>query len=660
MNKKLTDLVKNNIYSDINKYIKTINNINKDTINGNNILHLLSVKGSMYIVKLLKEYPNYFKFSNEDGDTPIHLLAKYGYNDLLKECVRIDKNIGLLVNNNNENILFLTFDNKPLFNWLLDNSNYDINIMNEYGYTILIKTIMEKDNDLLHKIIKLPNIILDKPTTSPPLNGLILSKNIKGVELLLKYGANPNITDSQLKTPLIYSVLIKNIDICKKLIENGADVNFVGIDKIYSPLTISLIKNLPKISSLLLDHNINVNSTDKLLETPVHIALKLAKHNKIDNKILHRIMKKADLNIADTSGITPLYLIKKNKLDTKLKSFIKHTKNDGILHLHNKYSSYDGRSINNLSYIKMITSKNNYNYGLFSPDIITNIILIIGMLKKYNNIAIPYQHHFIDKQKYDLNKLNLNESFITKDMNIIFELNTIYYYFFYNFVPHIFLWKNKDIYHFPSNLNIYSKDILANNKKRFIIYKLTLTPYNSGTHANVCIYDKQNMTVERFEPFGYNSLLDADVLDDKLEKYFKNQYGEIKYIKPKDYLNKIKFQIISDDSNPNNKKLGDPFGYCLAWTYWYMELKINNPDDKPDELINNAYNEIIKKYGNQQGFMLQFIRDYARELDVLKNETLKDMKINETEFYNVYNDLNTATDLINVINEYFISNNYFL
>jgi hypothetical protein len=58
--------------------------------------------------------------------------------------------------------------------------------------------------------------------------------------------------------------------------------------------------------------------------------------------------------------------------------------------------------------------------------------------------------------------------------------------------------------------------------------------------------------------------------------------------------------------------------------------------------------------------MLQFIRDYARELDVLKNETLKDMKINETEFYNVYNDLNTATDLINVINEYFISNNYFL
>ena len=653
MNKKLTDLVENNNYSDINKYIKKINNINKDTINGNNILHLLAVKGSTHLIKLLKEYPNYFKFSNEDGDTPIHLLAKYGYNDLIKECVKIDKNISLLINNNNENLLFLTFDNKPLFNWLLDHSNYDINIMNEYGYTILIKTIMEKDNDLLNKIIKIPNINLNNPTTSPPLNGLILSKNIKGIDMLLKHGANPNVIDSQLKTPLIYSVLIKNIDICKKLIEYGADVNFVGIDKIYNPLTISLIKNLPKISSLLLDHDINVNSTDKLVETPVHIALKLAKHNKIDNKLLYRIMKKADLNIADTSGITPLYLIKKNKLDDKLKSFIKHK---DLIHVSGTPININ----NNLSNINMVTSKNNYNYGLFSPDIITNIILIIGMLKKYNNIAIPYQHHFIDKKKYDVNKLNLNESFITKDMKIIFELNTIYYYFFYNFVPHIFLWKNKNVYKFPPNLNIYSKDVLSNNKKRFIIYKLTLCPYENGTHANICIYDKQNKTIERFEPFGYNSLLDADTLDDRLEKYFKNYYGDIKYIKPKDYLDKIKFQIISDDNNPNNKKLGDPFGYCLAWTYWYMELKINNPDDKPDELINNAYNEIIKKYGNQSGFMLQFIRDYARELDVLKNETLKDMQIDETEFYNVYNDLNMATDLINVINQYFISNNYFL
>jgi ankyrin repeat protein len=121
MNKKLLDLIKNNNYSDIYNYINKINDINKDTINGNNILHLLSAKGSLHIIKLLQEYTNYFKFSNNDGDTPIHLLAKYGYFDLLKKCVMIDKNIGLLVNNNNDNILFLTFNNKPLLYWLLDN-----------------------------------------------------------------------------------------------------------------------------------------------------------------------------------------------------------------------------------------------------------------------------------------------------------------------------------------------------------------------------------------------------------------------------------------------------------------------------------------------------------------------------------------------------------
>jgi ankyrin repeat protein len=666
MNKKLLDLIKNNNYSDIYNYINKINDINKDTINGNNILHLLSAKGSLHIIKLLQEYTNYFKFSNNDGDTPIHLLAKYGYFDLLKKCVMIDKNIGLLVNNNNDNILFLTFNNKPLLYWLLDNSNYDINIINNDNMTLLIKTIMEKDNILLNKLINLPNIILNKPTHSPPINALILSKNIKGVDLFLKYGANPNIIDSQLKTPLIYSVLIKNIDICKKLIQYGADVNFVGIDKIYNPLTISLIKNSPKISSLLLKNNINVNSTNKLLETPVHIALKLAKNNKINDKILFEIIKKADLNIATINGITPLYLIKKNNLNDKLKPFIKNNKITNNKITNNKITNnkitnnkilYGNKLINN---IKMISSKNNYNYGLFSPDIITNIILIIGMLKKYKNIAIPYQHTFIDKKKYDLNKINLNKSIITDDFDVICDLYTIYNYFFYNFVPYIFLWKDKNLYYFPHNLRIYSKNILSNNKKRFIIFKLTLIPNNSGSHANIIIFDKKNMTVERFEPFGYNSLLDADILDIRLESFFKNQYNNIKYVKPKDYLNKIKFQIISDDNNPLNKKIGDPFGYCLAWTYWYMELKINNPDDEPVELINNAYNNIIAKYGNQSDFMLNFIRDYARELDILKNNTLKNMNINETDFYNVYNDLNLATNLINTINQYFLNNNYFL
>ena len=116
MMNKLLKLVENNNYSDINNYIKNIDNINKDTINENNILHLLAVKGSKHLSKLLKEYSNYFKFGNKDGDTPIHLLAKYGYYDLLKECVKIDKDIGLLINKNNENILLLTYSfNKPIF-----------------------------------------------------------------------------------------------------------------------------------------------------------------------------------------------------------------------------------------------------------------------------------------------------------------------------------------------------------------------------------------------------------------------------------------------------------------------------------------------------------------------------------------------------------------
>jgi hypothetical protein len=236
----------------------------------------------------------------------------------------------------------------------------------------------------------------------------------------------------------------------------------------------------------------------------------------------------------------------------------------------------------------------------------------------------------------------------------------IYHYYFYNFSPHILLWKNKDVYYFPKNLQIHSKNVLDNKEKRFIIFKLTLVPYTSGTHANIVIYDKIKKRAERFEPFGYNSLLDSDDLDIKLEKYLKKTFGKIEYIGPKKYLHKIKFQIISDDNNPNNKKMGDPFGYCLAWTYWFLELRINNPDKDSNELINEAFDKIIKEYEYTPDFMITFIRNYAKSLDSMKNDILSKMNIDTKDYYNTYTNLDDAQNYIEKINMFFIYNKYFV
>ena len=49
------------------------------------------------------------------------------------------------------------------------------------------------------------------------------------------------------------------------------------------------------------------------------------------------------------------------------------------------------------------------------------------------------------------------------------------------------------------------------------------------------------------------------------------------------------FQILSNDDSNYTKKLGDPIGYCLAWTLWYLEQRIGNPDINLDNLLKTIY-----------------------------------------------------------------------
>jgi hypothetical protein len=220
----------------------------------------------------------------------------------------------------------------------------------------------------------------------------------------------------------------------------------------------------------------------------------------------------------------------------------------------------------------------------------------------------------------------------------------------------VIIWKNKDEHYFPKNLFIYCKDAIEDKQIRFVILKLTLIPTMNGTHANIILYDKKNKSAERFEPFGYNSLIDADVLDEKIKKYLEKIFGTITYTSPKDYLSKIKFQLISDDANPKIRKLGDPLGYCLAWTYWYLELRIGNPDIELYELIQKSFQKIKTLYGHTNDFLLNFIRDYAKTLDEIKNEMLLKVGVKKQDLYSVYQTINDASDVINKINTYYNKN----
>ena len=83
-------------------------------------------------------------------------------------------------------------------------------------------------------------------------------------------------------------------------------------------------------------------------------------------------------------------------------------------------------------------------------------------------------------------------------------------------------------------------------RPNYIIIPIGIEHYN-GNHANYIIYDIKKNEVERFEPNGshnpyklnYNPIL----LDNLLEKKFKDINPKIKYIRPEEYLPKIGFKI---------------------------------------------------------------------------------------------------------------------
>ena len=118
------------------------------------------------------------------------------------------------------------------------------------------------------------------------------------------------------------------------------------------------------------------------------------------------------------------------------------------------------------------------------------------------------------------------------------------------------------------------------------------------------------------------------------------------------------FQTRSNDVNAFNKTYGDPFGYCLAWCYLYLEIRliINNKNDiNPIDIINNY---IINKFKNDNivdNIYISFIRYYAVGLDRQKNALLKKYNIDPSIVYHNNIDNKKYSIIINKLNNELIN-----
>jgi len=169
-------------------------------------------------------------------------------------------------------------------------------------------------------------------------------------------------------------------------------------------------------------------------------------------------------------------------------------------------------------------------------------------------------------------------------------------------------------------------DCIKNNDTKIIIVPVQLRFPDGSGHANVLIYRKNLNQIEHFEPHGQNYYREKDATDNKIierwMKFFVSKINEkLKLIKKPE----VKFIESSEvcpyidglqnlESWSNLTKLAvEPLGYCAAWSMFFTELCLKNPEIPSSTLMNYIF-EILRdnmSYAEKMDYLKRVIRGYS-------------------------------------------------
>jgi hypothetical protein len=538
----------------------------------------------------------------------IHKLAR---NKNIKKLINKDNNLLFLIDDEGNTVLHILYNNHKFLTWIAANvKDPNVDAVNKDGHTVLTKNIKQTQsiNDAYYKnilaILKMhPDMKI--PLSKPPLAQAIEQKKEFVAKLLLDYDP-----ESKNNASLLLATYHNLSDTSEHILENISDINA-------EPLSVAILNKNYTVANNILDSNFDLTFKDKFMNTPLHTGFS---QKDLPADIIAKLIFYGDMNVQNINGDTPLHILLSNHnwksyrklLEKKpLDIHIKNNKNKTPLDFVDKQDTIqfldmitDPKSISNDDQINYIIPPES-NVGLFNSDIIHNIIYTVHFLKKYRDlISVPTRKYIVDAAFNDKFKITKN----TFGDQVLVDIVSNYKRLFYPIAPYLLVWRSSTQYYIDPDLEYYLKKCTS----RFILLKLTLIVSHNSTHANILLYDRNKLLLERFEPYGHVQYLESDKLDKLLKNKF-SRYLEInKYISPKG----VGFQSLSDDTNIENKNLGDPQGYCLAWTFWYLEMRLRNPDIGPELLIDKLIKKILKEYPETK--FMGFIRSYANELNKIK------------------------------------------
>jgi ankyrin repeat protein len=609
----------------VNLLLKYNSNPNTPDINGYNSLHYAIYARSLHLCEIVLKYIVDINARCNTGETALHMACNLQLVDITKLLIASDININL--------------------------QDYD----HEFG-------ALHYAVNLNHKEILM----------------LLLNKN-----------ANPNIQDVFGNTPVHYAILENNYEILHILLESQNTKNIINLNlwnidgKI--PLHMLLEHYEDKVSSyldIMIDRS-NISLQDNDGNTCLHLLMSL---NIWDNYVNILTKKKLDIVSKNRVGMRVIDLVKPKDHD-KFINIVSTAYYNRLLRAENVWSTewenicsreFDktsdteivmkafGENISDEKtkqtlcikvikrhIINMVQKSNEKNMCsntsfpvtknklcitlsegkdlfvcTFTGSTLDVLLGLIYLLKKHKGVCSTLSSDFIE---------NKNLCSFYRSIGIIMNNRC-------EFLNFEVVWVNQKLYLIEGFFDKIRKCI--DKKARFIIIPLGIE-MKEGTHANYLIYDIENNIVERFEPHGatvppglnYN----ANLLDEILENRFVIIDPKIKYMKPKDFLPKIGFQLMDIYEN-KRKKIGDPGGFCALWAIWYVDMRLTNRDMDCKTLVKT----LIRSIRMQNISIKNMIRNYAVNIITMRDKILKSVDLNINDWLN---DQYTDVQIDNVLKE---------
>jgi ankyrin repeat protein len=667
-------------------------NIRDDS--NNYLIQFIVIYNKYDLIDIFVEKKCKIDIIDNDGKTLLYYAIKYNYYNLVEKLLNITYIGFPINELKDKNKLYpihysIIFNNQKILE-LLINKGSDINLKDGNGNTPLMTAIKQKNYKIAKFLIEKSQININS-LNSLGETALHIACNYELeniVELIIQNkDININVQDYQNKyTPLMYSVALNNFNISSMLLnypknnlliqdslgstafhhaiveDTSEDLIKLIDDKLSDKKELDHIYNITNINGntllhLILEKNIQINLKKYIINTNLNIQ------NSSGNTIWHIFGKRWYNYIAELENKKNNLFIKNRKNET---AFDKYKDSDKFMEMLIKsYYNYlktkkrewknDWENIcRNNDLVKKLDFKDNSTekncYEKIKKHIVNEKISVpykkVGYCLSLDNNPmtdfITYTGTSLDILSGLLYIKQFENVFTTLNKKFIINEDLSEYYKVLGIIKEIkgeymnfeITWLYQKIF-FPTNMDTIIQNF-KDSKKRFFIIPLGILQDNNSqdtsAHANILLYDSVLNEIERFEPSGSEYPLEfnynPDLLDYYLENYFAEKFKDVKFFKPRSYEMNIGFQTM--EIVDINKKIGDPGGFCAAWSLWWVYQRIKNENIERKKL----FLQLVKNIRRNNLSFKNVIRSFSKLIIDIRDSLLKKVSLDINKWLN--------------------------